>query len=71
MSRARIVTRAPSAAASRARAKPMPLEPPVMNTWRDFIGILVGCGWSMSFRDVKRRMMSVRIKRSAPNIFFR
>uniref|UniRef100_A0A2P2JX00 3-dehydrosphinganine reductase TSC10A-like isoform X1 n=1 Tax=Rhizophora mucronata TaxID=61149 RepID=A0A2P2JX00_RHIMU len=30
--RARMETRAPSAAARRARASPMPLDPPVMNT---------------------------------------
>ncbi|MFS7908867.1 hypothetical protein Hanom_Chr01g00088091 [Helianthus anomalus] len=64
--RARMVTRAPSAAAWRARAKPMPLEPPVMNTWRDLIGIVTGWGRIMSLRKSKRRigrMQSVRNER--------
>ncbi|MFS7990332.1 hypothetical protein Hanom_Chr11g01057571 [Helianthus anomalus] len=50
----------------------MPLDPPVMNTWRDFIGIFVGCGRVMSFRNIKRRMMSEgskRSERSVPDIF--
>lgn len=48
--RAKIVTRAPSDAECLAKAKPMPLEPPVMKTWRDLSGIVVVRGRVMSLR---------------------
>lgn len=53
--RARIDTRAPSEAAWMARARPMPLDPPVMNTCRFLIGIVVRWGRTMKKRKRRRR----------------
>lgn len=47
-------TRAPSCAARWAKARPMPLDPPVMNTCRFLIGILTGFGRTMRCR-IRRR----------------
>lgn len=56
-------TRAPSAAARWARARPMPLDPPVMKTWRDLIGILTGLGRTIRAKMIRREMRK-RMKKS-------
>lgn len=55
-------TRAPSEAARWARARPMPLDPPVMKTWRDFIGILTGLGRAIKAKMMRRETMK-RVKK--------
>jgi hypothetical protein len=57
----KIETRAPSDAARCARARPMPLDPPVMKIWRFFIGIWMGRGLVIRNRR-KRRMRGRRTR---------
>ncbi|KAI8568760.1 hypothetical protein RHMOL_Rhmol02G0225300 [Rhododendron molle] len=52
--RARMETRAPWEAAWWAMARPMPLDPPVMKTWRSLMGILTGRGRRMRGRRRRR-----------------
>lgn len=61
--RARMETRAPSEAARWARARPMPLDPPVMKTWRDLMGILMGLGRTIRAKVARRESGTMGMRR--------
>lgn len=61
--RARMETRAPSEAARWARARPMPLDPPVMKTWRDLMGILMGLGRTIRAKNARRESGTMGMRR--------